>query len=89
MHNDPLPLQLAGLYLGKNSLQGPLPDSWSECARVSHCQYTHMLACCGLAALNNLDTSQSTCSSSEQVFHGDSLVSYATLVPRALPRSES
>ena len=33
----PLLLQLAGLYLGENQLEGMLPESWSECINVSHC----------------------------------------------------
>lgn len=48
----PLPLQLAGLYLGKNSLQGPLPDSWSECRHVSHC---HKSICWYFAVLRGLE----------------------------------
>ena len=47
MHKNPTAMQLAGLYLGENSLGGPLPDSWSECMSVSHGQY--VLAYCSLA----------------------------------------
>lgn len=30
-------MQLGGLYLGSNFLEGPLPDSWGGFANVSHC----------------------------------------------------
>ena len=37
MSNIPLPLQLAYLYLGGNSLEGTLPESWSNLTNVSLC----------------------------------------------------
>ena len=33
--NIPLPLQLSGLYLGGNDLEGTLPESWSNLTNVS------------------------------------------------------
>ena len=32
-----LPVQLAGLYLAENLLEGTLPESWSDLSSVSHC----------------------------------------------------
>ena len=36
--NIALPVQLAGLYLAKNLLEGTLPESWSDLSSVSHCR---------------------------------------------------
>ena len=36
VRTNALLLQLAGLYLGKNQLEGTLPESWSHCNNVSH-----------------------------------------------------
>ena len=38
--DTPLPLQLSGLYLGANYLDGTLPQSWSYLTSVSHCCYS-------------------------------------------------
>ena len=45
-HNSPLLLQLAGLGLRENLLEGTLPESWSECSSVSLYLDT---ACCRVA----------------------------------------